>query len=242
MPSFRGKTRRRIKGGSLRTSYGIIKLPMGTRLYHLSTNKLCSLPQTKPVIFMTLHPSEWYSYDSFISVVELQRDVALLFMVKQIHRMRIYSSLNEYLGNQNTNLAKTDYDKIKCWLPYLRKENLDGWFSSIENKTAIEFAIRNDSSLLKIIDCLPIQFNWANTNYSTNMNLIPKRWGVTYPISSLTNPIHMVLHRRFEPQIEAYKQQIAEEDPEGTALSILLKNAYITYIDAPIESIKWYNK
>lgn len=239
MPSIQRKTRKRMKGGSLRTSYGVVTLPMGTRLYHLSTNKLCSLPQTKPVVFMTLHPSEWYAEDSYISIIELQKDVSLLFMINQIHKMKLYSSLTNYLSNQNTNLAKTDYNRIKCWLPYLRKEGLDGWFSSIENKTAIEFAIRNDPSILKIVECLPIQFNWANTKYSTTMNLIPKQWGIKYPITSLTNPIHMVLNRRFESQIEAYKRQVAEEDPEGTALSILLKNAFITYIDAPIDTIKW---
>lgn len=238
MSSIQRKTRKRMKRGNLQTSYGIVKLPKGTRLYHLSTNKLCTLPQ-KPILFMTLHPSEWYLEDSYISVIELQRDITLLFMINQIYRMKIYSSLTNYLKTQNTNLAKTDYNRIKCWIPYLQKENLEGWFSSIENKTAIEFAVLNDPLILKIVECLPIQFNWANTRYSKDMNLIPKKWGTTYPISSLTNPIHMILNRRFQPQIEAYKAQVAEEDPEGTALSILLKNASITYIDAPVDTIKW---
>jgi hypothetical protein len=232
------KTRKRMKGGTLQTSYGVVNLPKGTRLYHLSTNKLCILPQ-KPVLFMTLHPSEWYLEDSYISVIELQRDIKLLFMVNQILKMKIYSSLTNYLKAQNTNLAKTDYNRIKCWLPYLQKENLDGWFSSIENKTAVEFAVQNDPSILKIVECLPIQFNWANTRYSNDMKLIPKQWGSTYPIFSLTKPIHMILNSRFQPQIETYQTQVAEEDPEGTAFSILLKNAIISYINAPLETIKW---
>jgi hypothetical protein len=227
-----------MRGGNIKTSYGIVKLPKGTRLYHASTNKLCTLPP-KPVIFMTLHPSEWYAEDSHISVIELQRDVSLLFMVKQIHRMRVYSSLNNYLGNQNTNLAKMSYERIKCWIPYLEKEALDGWFSSIENKTAIEFAILNDPSILKLVECAPIAFNWTNANYNNDMKLVPKKWGNIYTISSLTKPIQMILNSRFKPQIEAYLAQVAEEDPDGTAFSILLKNANITYIDAPLEEIKW---
>ncbi len=238
MPPITRKTRRRMRGGNIKTSYGIVKLPKGTRLYHASTNKLCTLPP-KPVIFMTLHPSEWYAEDSHISVIELQRDVSLLFMVKQIHRMRVYSSLNNYLGNQNTNLAKMSYERIKCWIPYLEKEALDGWFSSIENKTAIEFAILNDPSILKLVECAPIAFNWTNANYNNDMKLVPKKWGNIYTISSLTKPIQMILNSRFKPQIEAYLAQVAEEDPDGTAFSILLKNANITYIDAPLEEIKW---
>jgi hypothetical protein len=227
-----------MRGGNIKTSYGVVHIPKGTRLYHASIHKLCTLPQ-KPVLFMTLHPSEWYAEDSHISVIELQRDVSLLFMVKQIHRMRVYSSLNNYLGNQNTNLAKMSYERIKCWLPYLEKEGLDGWFTSIENKTAIEFAILNDPSILNLVDCTPIQFNWTNANYNTNMKLVPKKWGNIYTISSLTKPIQLILNIRFKPQIEAYQEQIAEEDPEGTAFSILLKNANIQYVDAPLEEIKW---
>jgi len=236
----KNKTKRKIHemiGGALKTSYGTVILPKGTRLYHASVNKLCSLPQ-KPVLFMTLHPSEWYSEDSHISVVELQRDVSLLFMVKQIHRMRIYSSLNNYL-NKNNNLAKMNYEKIKCWIPFLEKENLDGWFSSIENKTAIEFAIINDPSTLKIIDCMPINFNWTNTNYNDNLQLIPKNWGTKYKISSASLPIKLILNSRFKQQIEDYQKQVLEEDPYGTAFSVLLKNADISYFDAPIEKISW---
>jgi hypothetical protein len=234
----KGKTRKRTKQGNIKTSYGIVKLPKGTRLYHASANMLCTLPQ-KPVVFMTLHPSEWYMEDSYISVIELQREVSLLFMVNQIRKMRIYSSLNKYLGNENTNLAKMNYERIKCWLPFLQKEDLDGWFSSIENKTTIEFVILNNPSILKIVECLPIHFDWANSKYSNTMNLIPKKWGKTYTISTDINPIRMILNHRFQSQIEEYKKQVADEDPDGTAFSILLKNAIITYIDAPLENIIW---
>ncbi len=236
MVTTKNKIQNNKKTGCLRTSYGIVILPKGTKLYHVSINKRCTLPQ-KPVIFMTLHPSEWYSEDSHISVVELQRDVTLLFMVKDIYRMRVYSSLNNYLENE-TNLAKMNYKRIKCWVPFLKNENLDGWFSSIENKTAIEFAIINDPAVLKIIDCLPITFNWSNTNYNGGI-LVPKNWGSKYPISSRTFPVKFILNSRFKPQIENYQEQIAKEDPNGTAFSILLKNAEFEYFDAPLETIKW---
>jgi hypothetical protein len=181
---------------------------------------------------MTLHPSEWYAEDSHISVIELQREVTLLFMVQSIHRMRVFSSLNAYLENGASNLAKMDYEKIKCWLPFLKKENLDGWFSSIENKTSVEFAVLNDPSVLKIVECLPIHFNWANSTYNK-----PKNWGTTYEITK--TPIRFVLNSRFKSQIEEYERQVARDDPDGTAFSVLLKTATIDYIEAPLETIKW---
>lgn len=236
--SVKNKTRKNMKGGSLKTSYGVIILPKGSLLYHASMGELCTLP-LKPVLFMTLHPSEWYMENAHISVIELQKETTLLFMIRNIRGMRIFSSLNNYLGNNNTNLAKMNYEKIKCWLPFLQKESLDGWISSIENKSAIEFAILNNESILKIKKCLPIDYNWANSTYNNNMELIPKKWGTKYPISSQLLPIKLILNSRYKEQIESYKKQIAEEDPKGSAFSILLENANIKYIDAPLENISW---
>jgi hypothetical protein len=218
----------------LETSYGKIILQKGTRLYHASMNSLCSLPE-KPMVFMTYHPSEWYMNDSHVSVIELQRDVSLLFMVSLIKQMRVYSSLNNYLINES-NLAKMDYSKVKCWLPFLQKEGLDGWFSSIENKTAVEFAVINDPSILKLVECQPIQFDWKNSSYR-NDQLERKNWGNLYTLS--TFPVKMILNRRFQQQIEDYQKQIQDEDPDGTAFSLLLKNAEISYIDAPLKPIRW---
>ena len=234
----RNKTRKNMKGGSLKTSYGSVILPKGTKLYHASVGKLCTLP-SKPVLFMTLHPSEWHMEDAHISVVELQREVTLLFMIKGIRHMRLFSSLNNYIENKNKNLAKMDYNKIKCWLPYLKKENLDGWFSSIENKAPIEFAILNEPSVLKIVECSPIEYNWTNSYYNNNMELIPKNWGTKYKISSYNNPIKFILNSRFKPQIEEYIRVVSEQDIDGTAFSLILKNADISYFDAPLEKIDW---
>lgn len=234
---YQSKTRKRTRKGYLKTSYGIVNLPKGFILYHVSKDKLCSLPN-KSVIFMTLHPSEFYYGDAYLSMIEIQKDISLLFMVKYIHKMRIYSSLDEYI-EEKTNLAKINYNKIISWIPFLERENLSGWFSSIENKTAIEFAIVNDTSILKIIDCSPLLYNWKNSTYNKDMKLIPKQWGENYSISSMQMPVEFIINSRFKPQIEEYQRQVSEEDPFGTAFSILLNNAKITYFDAPLQIIKW---
>jgi len=226
------------KESPLRTSYGIVRLPKGTRLYHMSANPFCETP-IKPILFTTLHPSEWYMEGTYISVFELQTEVILLFMVKTIHTLRVISALNDFLGIHSSNLAKQNYTRILQWIPSLEKEHLDGWFSSIENKSTVEFAILNRPSVLKLVECIPIRFNWNNSSYTDTMEIIPKQWGTTYPISSLQLPVKFILNSRFKSMIEAYKSQIDKEDPRGTVFSILLENAEISYFDAPIEKIQW---
>jgi hypothetical protein len=231
-------------GGSLLSSYGSVTLPKGMKLYHTSVNKLCTLP-VKPVLLLTLHPSEWYMEDAHIAVIELQRDVTLLFMIKDIIQMRILSSLNDFIGKPNSNLAKMNYENVKKWLPYLQNEGLDGWMSSIENKTAIEFGVINDPSVLKIVDCLPIQYNWSNStiNYNDTENtstFTPKNWGTLYPVYSCMYPIQVNIHERFRDKLNAYKKKVQDEDPLGTAFSVLLENASITYFDGEVDkSIHW---
>lgn len=204
----------------------------------MSVKERCTLP-SKPLVFTTLHPSEWYMEDTYISVIELQRDVKLLFMINAIHRLRILSALNTFIEDNNLNLAKQNSTKIQKWLPRFQEAGLDGWFTSIENKSTIEFAIRTDPSVLKILECHPIRLNWKNSWYTQDMNIIPKNWGTAYPLSSLEKPVKFILNSRFKPMIEAYQKQIAEEDPRGTAFSVLLENAEISYFDAPVEKVKW---
>ena len=230
--------------GSLLSSYGSVTLPKGMKLYHTCANKLCILP-AKPVIFLTLHPSEWYMEDVHIAVIELQRDVNLLFMIKDIIQMRIISSLNDFLDKPNSNLAKMNYENVKKWIPYIQNEGLDGWMSSIENKTAIEFAVINDPSILKIVDCLPIHYNWSNStiNYNDAENtstFTAKNWGTMYPVYSRMYPIQLNIHERFREKLNAYKKKVQDEDPLGTAFSVLLENASITYFDGEVDkSIRW---
>lgn len=238
----RRKTQRKMKTyhteKSLQTSYGVVILPKGFRLYHASTSSLCALPN-KPVIFTTLHPSEWYIEDSYITVIELQREVSLLFMIQTIQQMRVFSSLNTLLGIPNSNLVKMNYESIKSWIPFLAHESLDGWVSSIENKTAVEIALRNDPDMIKMIDCEPIRFNWTNSIYDNNYKFVPKKWGTTYSLYSRTMPVRMLLNSRFKPLIETYLSLVGNLDYQGTTFSILLENADISYIDAPVENIRW---
>lgn len=221
---------------TLRSSYGYIRLPKGMCIYHASKSELCVLPE-KPILFTTYHPSEWYTEDAYISVIELQKDIDLLFMIQNIRGLRIFSSLSNYLEPPGNNMSKMNYENCKKWIPYLQKESLSGWISSIENKTAIEFAIINDPSILKIVKCNPIQYNWKNATYTNEGTFVPKQWGNIYSISNKRVKMH--IHRRFKPQIESYIETILQEDKNGTAFSLLLDRADISYFDANIEKIRW---
>ena len=168
----------------LRTSYGTLTLQKGTILYHTSNTPLQKLSNKIPLLFTTLHPSEWSETDNYISRIQLLRDINLLFMVDKIKKTNIYSALSIFLGVPNSNVeAKRNKELVKHWIPEMVKEQLDGWFTSIENGNTVEFAIFNDSHILKIIDTTEYENNSKHTVYNSNDNSIlnPKNWGTKYP-------------------------------------------------------------
>ena len=236
------KTRKRKqKGGSqncLRDSYGYVTLPKGFLLYRTSSSTSCELPQDKKILFTTAHPSDWYSDDVTVTVtvLEVQKEIKLFFMISRIVRLRIQSALLELLEKPRINMVKMNPLTLTKWLPYLEQERLDGWFSSIEGKTSIEFAVRNDPAILKAIRCEPIVYNWVNSYYKDE-DLIPKSWGITYPICNL--PLLFVIPERFRKQIEDYQRMVEKEDPEGTTFSILLKYARFKYTNKEFFPIHW---
>ena len=219
----------------MRTSYGELVLRKGTRLYHTSGIPMCEKPE-KPMIFLTFHPSEWYrNSEDYVSTVELQRDVSLFFMVQGIRRLRVFSALNTLLNKPDQNLMKMRNENLACYKSFLERERFDGWFSTIEGKTAVEVALLNNP--YKLIECVPIQWSWRNSHMTDNGNLIPKMWGNVYPIG--VHPARLTLNAIFRPQIEDYRAEIEREDPGGTAFSRILDTAEIRYIDAPVRPIRW---
>lgn len=141
---------------------------------------------TKHLLSMTLHPSEWYVEDCFVSVLELTEEVSLAFRVSSIRGTRVFSS-------------KEPQGPIK-----------DGWFTSINNRSSVVFAVR--TSALRLVESLPIRYDWTNLSQKK-----PKNWGTTYEITKA--PIRFVLESRFKPQMEEFQK---EEDNDSALLVILL--------------------
>ncbi len=124
----------------LKNVYGEVIIPKDSILYHTTDNEY-NINKKTPFLFCSFHPSEWWNLNEFVLRVKLLRDVRLLFMIKDFRKAHINSSLNE-LSNNNDYLSKLKDRSKFCFKEYLLKENFDGWFSSIENRTTVEVVLQ----------------------------------------------------------------------------------------------------
>ncbi len=221
----------------LRTTYGSIIIKKDTILYH-TTDEEFSYRPNKPMLFTTIHPSEWEGINDYVVKIQLKRDVELLFMISEFKKNFIFSSLNNLSNNRNY-LSKQSDKKLKCFVEKLREQNLDGWLSSIENKSQIEVTIINDSDIFEPVSFEPLHRNWRNGN-NLNGKKNYKNWGNIYPISSRMIPVIFNLNMRYKPMINEYIQfGLKSKYPFEYALQIILENAIIKYHECSYEEIKW---
>jgi hypothetical protein len=223
---------------SLRRSYGEVLLPTGSTLYHTCEYPFVPNP-TKPMLFTTLHPSEWLdNINNHVTIVRLRRSVSLLFMIGDINDLTIKPVLNRFIGIENGNLAKQYDANTLCFSRYLQQERFDGWISTIDGGSTIEIALLNSPDLFEVISCKPCKADWKKRSYRSG-KLIPKSWGTSYPISTVELPATLRINRRYEPFINNYMQTCNETDPCSTSFYMLLQNATIVYHDATISVPKW---
>jgi hypothetical protein len=219
----------------LKRSFGTVKLLKGTKLYYFGKNLYNCLFTLSDELFLRtyLHPSDKPCKVSrdVVTVIELQRDVTLIFMISSIQSSYIRAYLNLYLDISNLEELKPqpedterilkDHKLIEAW----QSEGFDGWISSVngENRN-LDVVLFNNSEVFKVIDSKPIIFDWSNWYIKT--------WGTAYPVSIIQYPPEMTLNVRYKNQFEAY-QDYMKDNPNGTTLCILLNNATIHYIDTP---------
>jgi hypothetical protein len=86
--------------------------------------------------------------------------------------------------NKRGNLSKMNNSKLLLFSTQLKKNNFDGWFTSINNKTNVEVALINNSNLYKLLKTDKLNENWINSYYENNI-LIHKNWGFNYPICTI---------------------------------------------------------
>jgi len=77
---------------------------------------------------------ELRSVEEKITCIEIQKDISLLFMIEDINDLFIVSALSTFLDSFNFDLVKIHKEKLIEFSDKLKKENFDGWFSSIDNK------------------------------------------------------------------------------------------------------------
>jgi hypothetical protein len=234
----------------LKEKYGSVLLKKNTILYH-TTDQFCEKTQNcedshivsnsqyetdkefhcnpnKPLLFLTFHPSEWEGANYYVVKIILKKDIELLFMISGFRKHFIYSSLNELNNNRNI-MSKLSNKKKLCIVKKLKDEKLDGWFSSIENKSQIEVALINDNELFTIISFEKLTRNWRNGN-NLNNKLTCKNWGTKYEISTLYLPVIFDINERYKLMIEEYiKYGLESNFPYEYILQVILKNAIIKY-------------
>ena len=170
------------------------------------------------MLFCTFHPSEWEGVDNeYISYVKLKREIKLFFMIDNFKGRRILLCDISDISN----LQKQDEIIIK-----LKKDNFDGWFSTIENKAYTEVALLNQEDIFEVCKTDILYKKCRNSN-NLNNNIVLKNWGNYYPIS--TNVI-LNLPISFQNKIKDYLYASEHsKTPNDYVFEIILKKAIINY-------------
>ena len=220
---------RKNKRQTLRNTYGSVILPKGLILYH--TSSAVFDPKIRgSMIFFTFHPSEWAFFrDEVTTKVELTKPVRLFFMVKTIFHLRIITLLQILTNNMNTmynNLYRYKDINFDTYISYLKAENLDGWFSTVCNQTAVEVALINDSTYYKVLST-------ERTNRKMSLDTEYKE-NLYYPVYTQQLPIKLHIHRKYKAAIDDYMRQT-----HYYVFQVVLNNAQIEYFDGPDKDILW---
>ena len=217
----------------LKTSLGTVKLLKGTRLYYYGYNyPNCGFTLSEKLFLRTyFHPGDKNGKRSEdnITVIELQKDITLIFMINKINGSHTYSYINQYLDISNLEKSKTKSDNkyriliddklVNMW----EKEGLSGWISSIST-LYLDVVIFNNPELFKIIECNPLQISKLS-KYINYLNIYYSE---------------IILNIRYKLDLEESLEQIKDYDQEDiTSFCVLLRNSKINYINAPVLKLKW---
>jgi hypothetical protein len=222
----------------MRRCYGEVILKKESILYHTSDELFTNINnQIKPLLFCTLHPSEYGSnnIDTYVHFIKLKKDINLLFMIESIKKNLIFSLLHLFTKNKRGNFSKMNNSKLLVFSEKLKNDNFDGWISSINNKTNIEITLLNNKNLYSLYKSEKLNENWINSNYINN-KLTLKNWGKNYPICTLKYPAIFIINERFKKEIEDYQKL---EINYNYVFQIVLNNAEIYYIKEDCEKINW---
>lgn len=227
---------------TLRSVYGELVLGAGTVLYHASDVPFVSRTD-KSMLFTTFHPSEYEMRPrEYLTRITLKRDVSLLYMIEDFVQAKILPVLDKLSGKPGQNLSKRDESNLACYATHLRRNEFDGWISTINGKTAVEVALLNQSDIFEAATPSEqvIRFDWKNVNIDdTTGEYIPKSWGTNYPISVVSAIFH--LNSRLRPHIDEYIAYCMARVPNENTFQIILTDPTTTilYHDAHFAYLTW---
>ena len=145
---------------SLRNTYGYVTIPKGMTFYHASHTPY-DINNPDFMLFLTFDIDEWNdNYDKYVTRFVVKKEFDVLFMINSIDTRdggKLFSLLHVLLNNSiEHNLNKQHEPNLHCYFPYIVKENLAGWFCSVENGTGIEIAIYNSNEYFEAIDTVKV--------------------------------------------------------------------------------------
>ena len=214
----------------LRQIYGEIIIKKDSILYHTSDEPYTYKTENeKPFLFCSFHPSEYGMIGEYVTKIKLKKDTSLFFMISSIKKAKIYSALNNFTNHPSKNLAKRHKSELIILSNHLKKENFDGWFSSVENKGTVEATFINNLDIFEIIDSNPLVNNWRNGNFNNDIVSI-KNWGRKYSICTINFPALLNINESYKAMIEEYINFEKESKLiNNFVFQVILKNSIINY-------------
>ena len=222
----------------MKKSYGEMIIPKDSILYHTS-DTIFEYENEKAMLFCVFHPSEADITNEYVTFIKLKKDISLLFMIEGCKKMKIYSSLLSFTNHLSLNLAKKNNNQLLSYVQELKKENFDGWFTSIENRGGVEVSLINDQNIFEAIKTDELKRYWRNGYYNHDTkSIIPKNWGNKYLI--IEKQIILNIHIRYKNIIEQYlKDEMEYGNYKEYIFYVLLNNVNIYYHEGDFEKIEW---
>ena len=143
---------------------------------------------------------------------------------------RLISSFSNFFNTNKTDLISVDKNKIIEFKKKLISKKLNGWFSSIEDKTGIEIALINSKKIYEFERVNNFNSNW-NFIYGENNNNSYLNFGMKYKICTIENPAILILNEKFKKDIEKFKKRISKDFLPTSVIEIVLYNSIITYFE-----------
>jgi len=192
----------------LEDKYGVMTLPKGSILYSRGNNQE-GYPKKKSMIFTTFHPADWNG--NYVQEIITKKDVRLLFMISYKSRgFKLGSILSELSGHED--LSKANDDNLNYYAAFIKQSNFDGWIAPIEEKSAVEIALINDSTIFT----------------ASPSKLINSDFSETYQISTIKNPVLLKLNKKYEEWCNNY---INASKKEHYPFAHVMHNALICFTD-----------
>lgn len=175
---------------NLYQKYGYCIIPKGTLLFRggstttMETCKFFTLSKYEAAVWVNTRQRK-------LQIWEALADVKILFMVDYIHQMHNVKSaivdiyerfFPDDRGHNNLGVKHFDHQKRNALINALRAEDIFGWFSSLEDKVAVEVCLFSDKAAFEqefvLIDAISEKdisshSDYNNVNSLYNINVFP---------------------------------------------------------------------